>query len=213
LSIFQGNRALLDAFRRGDRPALTAVYRAYATDVAALVRRGFRDGGQSAVPGIRESDGQRDAVQEVFVRAFSEKARLAFDGLSPYRPYLMRIAKNLMIDQARKSGRLAQVSSSETLDASSDSLLDQSPEEELEWRTLRQATHDYCSKLEPTLQRLVQLRFEEEQSQQDVADILGVSRRKVRNWENQIRAGLERHLKTRAAQRAPSVVKEKEGSH
>lgn len=104
MTVFLDNRALLDAFRRGDRAALTEVYRRYVDEVAGVVRHGFALGGK-AVRGVREVDCQRDLVQEVFVRCFSEAARKGYDGISPFRPYLLRIAKNLMIDEARKSGR------------------------------------------------------------------------------------------------------------
>ncbi len=46
-----------------------------------------------------------DLIQEVFVRAFSEKGRLAYDGLRDYEPYICTIARNLLIDRARKQGR------------------------------------------------------------------------------------------------------------
>ena len=57
-----------------------------------------------------------DLVQEVFLRAFDERARLGYDGLRPYRPYLLRIAKNLRIDTARRDGRWA-VSAASAKDA------------------------------------------------------------------------------------------------
>ena len=39
--VLRDDRALLDAYRRGDKPALTRVYRAYAQDVFAFLKRGF----------------------------------------------------------------------------------------------------------------------------------------------------------------------------
>ena len=42
-----------------------------------------------------------DTVQTVFLRAFDERARLAYDGLRPYRNYLFSIARNLVIDGLR----------------------------------------------------------------------------------------------------------------
>ena len=41
-------------------------------------------------------------MQEAFRRAFEERARSAYDGLRPYRRYLLTITRNLVIDQLRK---------------------------------------------------------------------------------------------------------------
>jgi len=107
MSVFQENRELLKRFREGDRSALLAVYNHYVDDVFKLVRYGFLLGGSppSRVSGIQELEAQSDIVQEVFTRAFSPSARLSYDGLRPYRPFLLRIAKNLRVDQVRKEGR------------------------------------------------------------------------------------------------------------
>jgi RNA polymerase sigma factor (sigma-70 family) len=203
VTVFSGKRTLLEAFRRGERAALTAVYQEYVDDVAELVRRGFTLESNARVRGVRAYDRQRDLVQEVFLRAFSAPARTAFDGISPYRPYLRRIAKNLMIDEARKAGRQVEVEAG--LDESSGEGADlelSSPEEDLEWRRLREATRAYCSSLSDTLRRFVRVRFEEEQSQRDAAEALQVTRRKVRSWEEELREGLRRYLvETRARPR------------
>jgi len=48
---------------------------------------------------------RENIVQEVFVRAFSERARLAYDGIRAYRNYLFAIAKHLVIDELRTRKR------------------------------------------------------------------------------------------------------------
>ena len=112
MTIFRDDRPLLDAFRRGDRAAAERVYYHYVDDVDKLVRRGFiLDAKETIrVPGIGDADAAADLVQEVFVRALSEPARLSYDGLRPYRPYLLRIAKNLLIDRLRATKNAAIVS-------------------------------------------------------------------------------------------------------
>ena len=57
--------------------------------------------GHVYVAGVPDTDAEHDLVRETFVRAFAEKARSSFDGLRPYRPFLLRITKNLMIDRFR----------------------------------------------------------------------------------------------------------------
>lgn len=196
MTIFFGNRTLLEAFRRGERAALTVVYHQYVDEVADLVRHGFTvktKGGR--VRGIREHDRQRDLVQEVFLRAFSEQARRAYDGVSPFRPYLLRIAKNLMIDEGRKAVPLAEPAIGAG-EAPGDRVEIEipSPEDDLEWHRLREATRAYCATLNEKLQRFVKLRFEEERSQRDAARALEISRHQVRAWERKVREGLRRHL-------------------
>ena len=85
------------AFKRGERSALEEVYRAYVGGVYALVR------GELGASDTFEVD---NVVQEVFVRAFSESARDAYDGLRPYRNYLFTIARNLITDHRRKAKRV-----------------------------------------------------------------------------------------------------------
>src|SRR5262249_10922972 len=103
--LLAGDRELLDAFRRGDREALARVYHHYVDAVARLVRYGFLlETRNLRISGARDVDAENEIIQDVFVRAFGERARLGYDGIRPYRPYLLRIAKNLLVDQARSRG-------------------------------------------------------------------------------------------------------------
>lgn len=102
------NRALQDAFRRGERTALLAVYQHYAPAIAAVMRHGFTfqsQGRRCRFHGTRSGFDLEDRLQEVFARAFTERARLAYDGLSSYEAYLRTIAKHLVIDDFRKKER------------------------------------------------------------------------------------------------------------
>ena len=196
MTVFENDRELLKAFRAGERTALSKVYRFYADDVAGLIRRGFAVGDAGVtVPGVKEPAQQLDLVQEVFLRAFAERARLSYDGLSPFRPWLLRIAKNLVIDEGRRLGVIKALAARG--DDEPTAVLPVSPEEELEWNTLREATKAYAGALSPALRDFVRLRFEEGCSQAELADRLQVSRRKVRTMEEEVRDGLRAHLRTR----------------
>jgi DNA-directed RNA polymerase specialized sigma24 family protein len=131
MTVFEGHRARLDGFRRGEREVLSLVYEHYVNEVATMVLRGFSSGEPPVrVPGVPAAEGQADLVQEAFLKAFAPDARLAYDGLSPFRPWLLRIARNLMIDRGRRSGRL--VVSSEVAHAAVEGAepLPAAPEEE-----------------------------------------------------------------------------------
>ena len=92
MTVFSGRRELLDQFRSGDRAALRTVYERYVDDVETLARRGFtiESSEHVYVRGV-SGDGVRELVQDTFTRAFASSARTAYDGISPYRPYLLRI--------------------------------------------------------------------------------------------------------------------------
>lgn len=198
------DRALLDAFRAGDPDALTTVFNTHVDDIARVARFGFALDERSYVRGIADVEEQRDVIQDVFVRAFSEKARAAYDGLRPYRPYLLRIAKNLMIDRARKIGRRpAKVEASADM-PSIDALIDRdapvpAPEEDIDWNHQRAIAKRYMASLSAELSHFVELRFVECLSQADVANALGVTRRRVRTLEKRTLAGLVRLLKREKA--------------
>jgi RNA polymerase sigma factor (sigma-70 family) len=204
VTIFADNRELLDRFRRGDRDALTAVYYRYVDEVATLARRGFtmESSGHVYVRGL-DADGERELVQETFLKAFAEKARLAFDGVSAYRPYLLRITKNLMIDRFR-AAKHATVDLDDTGVGDIDQLLATNGElaagtepEDLHWKTLRAATNDYVATLDDESRQLVALRFVDEHSQDETAVRMKCSRRRVRTVEDRVVAGLRKALQSR----------------
>jgi len=221
MSLFEQDRALLDAFRRGERDALTRVYLHYVDELDELVRRGFsvESGGRPLhVPGAASPDEEAEVIQETFVRAFSEPARSAYDGVRPFRPYLFRIAKNLMIDRLRARRKEA---GSVSVDAAArehhyvvgvDAPLAvvaaaAPPEGDLDWSRQFQATQQFLAEIDREMRELVRFRFEEEKSQEATALLLGVSRRRVRTLEARVIAGLRRHLKRAGLLRAGDDAK------
>ena len=204
--MLEDDRELLDGFRAGERTALSRVYEAYAREVELVARRGFVTGMQAEhrVPGASAED-VRDLVQETFVRAFAPKARASYDGLRPYRPYLLRILKNLMIDRARASNREALEGATGVGDI--DAAIDRNEvlqldapmpaDEALRWKRLREAYHEYREEMDDEELELVRLRYEDGLSQRDAADAMGATRRRVRTVEDRIRSGLAAFLKKR----------------
>lgn len=190
--IFTDNRPLLTAFREGDRSALAQVYRRYVRDVVRIARQGFVLG-PTKVPGLRNPEDQNDLSQEVFLKAFGESARLSYDGVRPYGPFLWRIARNTMIDRARKAGR-------EVPTDFSGAMLEAAPQEstvedDLDFKRLRKETVDFIATQDEETQRFVVLRFEEGRSQYEVLKIMGITRRRVRTLEQRTLDALRRHLK------------------
>jgi RNA polymerase sigma-70 factor (ECF subfamily) len=181
VTIFVDSRALLLAFRAGEADALAQVYWHYVDEVERWIRR-F---------GTRDSDEVADLVQETFVRAFAAGARAAYDGVRPYRPYLRRIVRNLLVDRARASGRAVQEIDDEELEQGDP---DPAPDEVLVHHRIAAATREFIAGLDEESRTFVRLRFQDEGSQDDVARSMGCTRRRVRTLETRIRDSLLRHL-------------------
>jgi RNA polymerase sigma-70 factor (ECF subfamily) len=192
MSVFENDRPLLDAFRAGERGALERVYRRYVDEVQAILRHGFAVEwkGQLRVRGA-DVDVVEDLAQEVFVRAFAEPARLAYDGLRPYGPYLRAIARNLLADSLRRR-RPDIVLTDEMVEAAG-----APPDEDEHFDEELAATQQFLTTLPAELRTFVQLRFTEGLSQLEVAARIGATRRHVRTIEARVLKALRKHLRSR----------------
>jgi len=194
---------LLRGFRAGEPEALREVYVRHHDEVDTLVRFGFTTAGPppARIPGVAKPS-REDVVQEVFLKAFREPARLAYDGSRPYLPYLLTIAKNLCIDRYRRfrRERMHSVGSLVDIDPilAGTSTLQMPQEEDREFQALEARTRELVRTLDAEQQTFVALRFQQELSQADVAARMGVTRRRVRTLETQVLDALRRHLAARA---------------
>jgi RNA polymerase sigma-70 factor, ECF subfamily len=195
MPIFHNRRELLDRFRNGDSDALEAVYRAYVDSVCKIVRHGCsRPGVSTSVPGAAGAN-TGDLVQEIFLKAFSRPARLAYDGVRPYGPYLYTIARHALVDWARHFGR----------------------EVPTAWRTLESALEEQAAGEDPPyadpatmalveqflrelpgdLRAVHEKRYTLGLSQHEAANALGMSRQTLRTAETRLRTSLARALARR----------------
>jgi RNA polymerase sigma-70 factor (ECF subfamily) len=191
MSYLRSRPDLLGRFRAGERDALAEVYRAYLPQVQQCLRRGFtiRATGMR-VPGLSNRDDLADTLQEVFERAFKREARLAYDGLRDYAPYLLVIARNAIVSRYRKQGReLLGVDTAVLADGSVDV---NAAEEEAPWFESRsiEITRAYVTTLEEPMRGVHQARYVQSLSQRDAAKELGLSRPKVRKLETKLRREL-----------------------
>ena len=201
MTIFQNNRALLDRFRAGDKAALSEVYFFYINEIEGLIRSGHKTPNAFF---IRDLDKQQDLVQEIFIRAFSKPARTAFDGLRPYKPYLLSIAKNVIIDYLRRLPKealgfsLNDGDDEQLINAYSSGIIrdieTESRESGVHWERCLSVSKDYVASLSETQQRFIELRFRQEMPQLLVAKSLKMTRWKVRALEKKIQAGLKKYL-------------------
>lgn len=197
------DRDLLTRFRAGDRAALAAVYRAYSPEIVKLVRTGFSFRSGTDVHrfyGHQQAFEQQDLVQEVFIRAFSESARMSYDGLNPYESYLKGILRNLVIDDARRrraalkafGGPGAPLEDPDLARSEADD-----PEVLAQRKRVKDAMTGFTETLPVREQRFVELRFVEGLGQEAVAKRLKISRQTVRTLEQRVRKRLHKHLRSR----------------
>lgn len=209
----EGDDANLEAFRRGDRQTLAALYEAHLGAVEALLRGGFTFTSRGATVRFRGFDEPfrlQEAIQEGFMRAFRKEAREAYDGKRPWRPYLITIVRNHVIDQFRKRQTerryFVSLSSAAPEAASEQEALEQlqqsdyreapsSPEATTFQGQLKVVLAAFLEDLEPEDMQVVRRHMLGELTQQQMADELGESRNDVRKRIRQIRARLLRHLK------------------
>jgi RNA polymerase sigma-70 factor (ECF subfamily) len=179
--VFRGQLELLAAFRSGQRHALEAVYWEYIDAVEKLAKRELL----CMLPRSARQD-LPDLVQEIFVRAFSERARLGYDGLREYGPYLLTIARNTIVDWARRRGR--EVPRNEPPE---ESVMEEPPF--ADDATLR-VVQAYLATLSPELAAVHEQRYVFARSQAETAAALGISRQQLRTKEKRLRDGLAQAL-------------------
>lgn len=203
------DRALLDAFRRGDPQVLTQIYHAFAPALGRFLAGGFSSAQDGRVVRVAIGDASErlDLVQDAFTKAFAERNRLAYDGIHPYGPFLVRIARNLAIDRLRKTRRWARLVVEDrplTTEQGSPTLIDRaedrggmSPEEQAARRQMIDALTSYLAGLPEDERRLLALYHNDEASQRTAAEAMGLTRNQIRTLVARVRRGLLAHMQER----------------
>lgn len=187
MPLFRDNPGLLVAFRDGRPEALTKVYRYYVRPLDEQLRGLARS---TKAPDLAHANVIADLLQEVFVKAFSPRARLAYDGLREYGPYLGTIARNCFVDALRK--RRTELA----LEWDEDSLGEVPPPDasQVYDPAILAVLQRYLSELSAELKGIYEQRFVHGISQDAACELLGISRRSLRTGEDHLRTGLRRAL-------------------
>jgi RNA polymerase sigma factor (sigma-70 family) len=179
--------AEVEPFRRGERAALERVYRGHVAAVERFARL--------ALLRMRRFTGANlsDLVQEVFMRAFSASARASYDGRREYAPYLMTIARNVVIDWHRRTSRepLDPLELETLLEGGASEL----PAAEAFPAELVSRVARYVDGLSPLLRGVHEQRFVLSEPQHRAAEALGISRQNLRTLEKKLIDGLRRELR------------------
>ena len=217
MSYLRTRPELLARFRDGEQAAHVEVYRAYIVHIDAWLRRGFPGGSGARVPGLTNPADHADAVQEVFMRAFADEARLAYDGQRDYWSYLATVARNVVVDHYRRRGREVVVPGRDSSD----------PADVLAWTAAPQAEDDpahayldpraraivreYVAGLREPLRAVHHAIYVDRSFQLDAAKQLGLSRRKVQKLIERMKREV-RALLDQAGIRDSNVTLSQEGS-
>lgn len=125
----------------------------------------------------------QDAVQETFVKAWKNLRR--FDIKKSFRTWCFAIAKNSATDlmRKRKSVPFSKFDTSEDSNVLTDTLADPEPlpEEIFESASLAEDVRDALEDLSTRDRTIISLRYEEEQSFEDIAKILRIPANTVRS--------------------------------
>jgi len=185
--VFRNNPELLAAFRAGRPHALEQVYRTYVQSIDRLLRSLARASRRRI-----DVSATADLLQEVFIRAFSPSARLAYDGKRDFEPYLATIARNCFIDALRTQGHEVPRSSEELLLTMDEAIED--PDSGEDDPRVMAVLASYVSTLPGDVAGVYRLRFVLGQSQDQTSATLGISRRAVRTMEERLHRGLKKAL-------------------
>jgi RNA polymerase sigma-70 factor (ECF subfamily) len=203
MTIFAKDADLLRRFRAGDAEALRKVYWAYVARVESVVRRTFAHASRGGP--VAAGVDLPDVVQEVFVRAFSESARRAYDGAREYAPFLMTIARNAAVDHLRRSGHEFQVSPERLARLVEENFAAEGDDPPWTDPETIVAVEHYVAGLPPRESSVYEQRYRLGRSQEDAAAVLGMTRQQVRTLEEHLRDGLARQL-ARVRLAAPPVA-------
>lgn len=190
---------------------LAEVYDAYALPVARAAANGFVGQGRTGryrIAGVTSPFELDDVVQETFLRAFTPRAREAYDGVQPFLRYLTAIARNLLIDRGRKTRRRGEeLAPSGVLEDEQHAATSPAPDPEAELvaAQLRRLYAAFLASLTPADRSLWQLRVEQEEPRRSIEVALGLSPMQVRTREARLRAELLRRLE-HAGYRVPDAV-------
>lgn len=155
----QEDAALLDAFKRGEESAFTALVIKYRETVYRIARRM-----------VTSHEDAADMAQEAFIRA--HRALPRFDGRSQLRTWLYRITVNLCLDFQERQRRHLWVDLEEvTVEAP----VEASPAYQAEARATREAVANAIAALPPRQQAMVTLRLYQDLPYGDIARIMRCS--------------------------------------
>lgn len=198
---------MLEAFRKGKREALSAVYRHYWPQVVELAAHGFTFEGKEGAfrfTGFRSSADLFDVATDVFVSLFEERSRHAYSGASPYGSYVAVATRNHILTRLRKSRSEARLVVQAT--DTEWGRTAPSPEDLASGRQMQRIVAAFLAEQNEGVRAVARCRFAEDLSQEETAAALKISRKQVRRLEEKLRTRLRSHLQRSMGFAVPAFV-------
>lgn len=174
---------LREAFRAGERWAMQAVYEHYLPLVGTIVCRG-----SGGFRGFFDPAQRDDALQTVFVRAFEDRTRHAYNGVDPYSSFLRGVAQNVcrqLLDKDRRFHREPEPFQAEPPDL----------EQRLIGRQTAAVLRAFEAQLPTDLERTILTRyFKDGASEEGLAVELGLTRYRTRKLIKTLHKRMLKHL-------------------
>lgn len=146
-----------------DRKAFRTLYDRYVKDVFEMLRRLLWSPQQA-----------EDALQETFIRFFQSLAH--YDTERPLRPYLLKIAHNIAIDQLRSRKRIVVTKTSLSDDAHGEDTVQRAARQ----AEVKEIVDLAMARLEPEQRAILVLRHIQELKMHEIATVLSCSERAAR---------------------------------
>lgn len=171
---------------------MAEVYRQHVPSLHRLLRAAAFRG--PLFSSLRAPSELENTLLEVFARAFEPRAREAYDGVRPYEAFLMGIARNVLLENARRREDSVGADLTEVVDtALADDLTD--VQSLLEDREVTKLLETFRRDLNGENAQLYELRFVEGLSQEQAAERMGQTRIQLRRREHKLRTSLLAWLK------------------
>jgi len=192
---------------------MEAVYRHYVKGVSHFMQKGFtfRSGDKFFFfKGYRAAFDLHNGVQEVFRRAFEERARLSYNGVNSYSNWILAIARNMVINQFRnkevpfsqfvekgehENPQRWEIEVSEEYMGILYGTAGEKQDVALENAQLKELVTHFMAELSSEDLELVRLRYTEGLGQEEAAKEMKSTRMKVRTQEAKVRRRLIGYLR------------------
>ncbi|MFT6396502.1 MAG: RNA polymerase sigma factor (sigma-70 family) [Bradymonadia bacterium] len=202
----------LAGYRRGDADALKRVFETHSDELQKLLLTGMvtKSEGKRVRIRIQDPDERDEITNEVFARAFSVATRRNYRGIAPFFPYLCRICRNVVVDRFHAARREQALFRSDNVDSPSGGFalseqaadwqtgpvsLGRSPELSAARSQLSTALQSFMTTLTDEERELLRLYYEDDASQRDAAERLGIDRNRVRYLVAGVRRRLLTHMR------------------
>ncbi len=119
---------------------------------------------------IKQREAAEDITQEVFITIYNKLEM--YDKRHSFSNWILQISKNKTIDYIRKYKKVYEGNIDEAYDISSQ---DMSPEEIAEYKEVKNKIKEYIKTLEETDKQILILRYSENLTFTDIAEILGLT--------------------------------------